>query len=104
MNDLVIRLLSSKAINSIPFLTADVIDDWINKVIHWGVTKALAIGGGFLFIAGLADMVYGLHGRRKDYKIAAVGVIVLIFGGFFSIVGASAWIKQAQMLGDAVPK
>lgn len=104
MNYLVTGLLSSKAIDSTPFLAADVIDDWLNVIIKWGLTKALTIGGGFLLLVGLADMVYGLHGKRKDYTRAAVGVIIGIFGGFLLIVGASAWIKKAQMLGDAVPK
>lgn len=104
MNTLFTKLLTDKVIDSTPFLAADVIDEWLNTIIKWGLEKALTIGGGVLFMAGLADMVAGLWGSRKAYSRAAIGLAITIFGGFLCIVGASAWIKKAQMLGDAVPK
>lgn len=104
MNALVTKLLISKTIDFTPFLTADFIDDWINNITRWGLDKVLAIGGGILLIGGLADMVRGLLGKRKDFKQVGLGIVAVIFGGFLLIIGSAAWIKKAQMLGDAVPK
>lgn len=100
MNTLVTKLSNSQGL----YLTGDVIDDWLNNIIRWGLEKALTIGGGILVFVGLADIVAGLSGNRKNYKRAAIGVLITIFGGFLFMVGAASWIKKAQTLGDAVPK
>lgn len=100
MNTLVTKLSNSQGL----YLTGDVIDDWVNTIIRWGLEKALTIGGGILVFAGLADIVAGLTGNRKNFKRTCFGIIITIGGGFLLIVGAVSWIKKAQTLGDAVPK
>lgn len=100
MNTLVTKLANSQGL----YLTGDAIDDWLNNIIRWGLEKALTIGGGILVFVGLADIVAGLSGNRKNYKRAAIGGLITIFGGFLFIVGGVSWIKKAQTLGDAVPK
>lgn len=60
----------------------------------------LGLGGGILVVVGVKDIVSALMGENKDWKKAGIGIVCLVAGGGFLIMGVATVFSWAHSLGS----
>ena len=108
MNALITALQYKWLTNVFPLIAADNFGtengsktrNYGQSVVGAIMNIALGVGGGVLVIVGVKDIVSALMGENKDWKKAGIGIVCLVAGGGFLIMGVSTVFSWANSLGS----